>query len=186
MAYSQVVLAVLCASVTGCAGIVVDEQKQAATGVGPEVTADAGAGATPAVDDGTGCQVLELTATTPSGGGPTVYTTQLSDPAPEATRAFIDSDPSGMFTVTCLAGTTVKLKATFGPYTGFAKYKLPAGALELGGKKSDRPCVVDISNGLDGTLRGFLSCDKEPYSEANLFSRTGMPIGLGAFDAKVR
>lgn len=182
MAYRRLLLAVVCSSVVGCAGIVIDDQKQAATNLGPEGTADAA----PAGDDGTGCQVLELNATTPSGGGPTVYTTQLSDPVPEATRAFIDSDASGMFTVTCLAGATVKVKATFGPYKGFATYELPAGAFELGGKRSDRTCSVDISNGLDGTLRGFFSCPKEPYADGNVFSRSGMPIGLGAFDAKVR
>jgi len=181
MAYHPLLLAVVCTSLVGCGGVVVDEQKQAATNLGPEGTADA----TPAGDDGTGCQVLELSATTPSGGGPTVYTTRLSDPA-QVTRAFIDSDASGMFTVTCLAGATVKVKATFGPYKGFAKYELPVGAFELGGKRSDRTCSVDISNGLDGTLRGFFSCPKDPYAEGNVFSRSGPPIGLGAFDAKVR
>lgn len=139
----------------------------------------------PPASDGTGCQVVVVTATTPSGGGPTVYTKRLSDPA-ETTVAFIDSTPDGVFTVTCLAGSETRLKATFGPYTGLGEYALPIGAFELGGRPSDRVCSVGISGGAPGVLRGFFSCPTAPYSDANVFAQSGAPIGLGAFDAKVR
>lgn len=144
------------------------------------------ADAAPPPGDGTGCQVVVVTATPPpSGVGPTIYTTQLSDPN-EATMAFIDSTPDGVFTVTCLAGSVTRLKATFGPYTGLGEYALPIGAFELGGSPSDRVCNVGISSGGPGVLRGFFSCPTAPYSDANVFAQTAAPIGLGAFDARVR
>jgi hypothetical protein len=143
------------------------------------------ADAAPPATDGTGCQVVVVTATTPSGGGPTIYTKGLSNPA-DATVAFIDSTPDGVFTVTCLAGSETRVSATFGPYTGVGDYALPLGALELGGKKSDRVCSVGISSGAPGVLRGFVSCPTAPFSDANVFAQSGAPIGLAAFDAKVR
>lgn len=147
---------------------------------------------TPAIDAGpapasaeTGCQVVVVTASTPSGEGPTIYTKQLSDPA-EATVAFIDSTPDGVLTVTCLAGSETRLRATFGPYASLGDYAIPVGALELGGRTSDRACSVNLSSSSPGVLRGFVSCSTNPYSDANVFAQSGPPIGLAAFDAKPR
>lgn len=129
--------------------------------------------------------MVVVTATTPSSGGPTIYTKGLSNPA-DATVVFIDSTPDAVFTVTCLAGSETRMSATFGPYKGLGDYALPIGALELGGLQSDRVCSVGISSGAPGVLRGFVSCPTDPYSDANVFAQSGAPIGLGAFDAKVR
>ncbi len=85
------------------------------------------------------------------------------------------------FTVACYDGSTELMRVTFGPYAALGDYTIAVGDLVLHGEPSDRVCKLSLSDA-SGMVRGFLSCPTAPYSESNIFSRSGPPIGLGAFD----
>ena len=82
--------------------------------------------------------------------------------------------------LTCGDAGNLLMIATIDCYQGAGTYEVPAGALILGGKVSDRKCRVDADL-TEGELRGFLACDKDPVEPANLFSNTVAPIGLGVY-----
>ena len=82
--------------------------------------------------------------------------------------------------LTCGEPGNLIMIATIDCYQGPGKYEVPAGALILGGKVSDRKCRLDADT-TEGELRGFIGCDKDPVEPANLFSNTVAPIGLGAY-----
>jgi len=77
------------------------------------------------------------------------------------------------------AGNLIMI-ATIDCYKGPGTYDVPAGALFLGGKASDRRCRLDADT-TEGQLRGFISCDKDPADPTNVFSNTTAPIGLGVY-----
>ena len=47
-------------------------------------------------------------------------------------------------------------------------------ALVLHGQASDRPCTLSLSSAYPA-IRGFLSCEVDPYSDSNIFSLTAAP-----------
>ncbi|MBX3262798.1 MAG: hypothetical protein KF782_24175 [Labilithrix sp.] len=124
-----------------------------------------------------GCQVVKVVATPLGDSGAVSYG-----------RTLVNGDSTTMehvgdqrFTVTCRDGATELMRVTFGPYTGFTDYPVAVGDLVLHGQASDRPCTVSLSSA-HPAIRGFLSCEVEPYSDGNIFSLTAAPVGLGAFD----
>ncbi len=82
--------------------------------------------------------------------------------------------------LTCGDAGNLIMSAIIDCYKGPGTYDVPAGALFLGGKASDRKCRLDADT-TEGELRGFISCDKAPADPTNVFSNTTAPIGLGVY-----
>lgn len=90
-----------------------------------------------------------------------------------------------VFSLSCADGATVLMAATIRCFKGPGSYDVPAGALVLGGRASDRTCRLDADT-TEGQLRGFISCDKQPADPTNPFANTAPPIGLGTYGLLVK
>ncbi|HSO38611.1 MAG TPA: hypothetical protein VLT33_39045 [Labilithrix sp.] len=90
-----------------------------------------------------------------------------------------------VFRLSCDDGASVLMAATIRCFKGPGSYDVPAGALVLGGRVSDRRCRLDADT-TEGQLRGFISCDKQPADPTNPFANTAAPIGLGTYGLLVK
>jgi hypothetical protein len=83
-------------------------------------------------------------------------------------------------TLECKAAGVVLMSAVIDCYQGPGTYTVPAGALVLGSRSSDRPCTLGAELE-EGTIRGFIGCDSPTGDPDNIFDDTGPPIGLGGY-----
>lgn len=159
----------------GDAALPNDEPHDASTDVS-SLPIDAGVDG-PTGGPSNGCQLVKVVATPLGDSGAVNYGRTLVT----GDSATMDHLGDQIFTVSCRDGSTELMRVTFGPFTGLTDYPVPVGDLVLYGQASDRPCVVSLSSA-HPAIRGFLTCEVEPYSDSNIFSLTAAPVGLGVFD----
>ena len=82
--------------------------------------------------------------------------------------------------LSCSQSGVAVMRAVIGCYQGPGTYTIPAGALVLGAKTSDRACRLD-ADVEGGQVRGFIDCGPQEDGTTNLFANTTAPIGLGAY-----